>query len=109
VSVHYAGQKMEEQPVLDLFADPHHPYTSALLSALPERAEPGDLPSIPGVVPGLFDRPKACLFSPRCRYATDRCVTVKPAKASRAEGEALCHYPLVEGVPQGHPAFEAAL
>ncbi len=107
VSVHYAGQKVEEQPVLDLFTDPHHPYTSALLAALPERAEPGDLPAIPGVVPGFFDRPQGCLFSPRCRYATERCVTVQPPKASKAEGEALCHYPLVGGVPQGHPAFEA--
>ena len=107
VSVHYAGQKVEEQPVLDLFGDPHHPYTSALLAALPERAEPGELPSIPGVVPGFFDRPKGCLFSPRCRYATERCVTIAPVQASIAEGKALCHYPLVDGVPQGHPAFEA--
>jgi dipeptide transport system ATP-binding protein len=107
VSVHYAGQKVEEQPVLDLFTDPHHPYTSALLAALPERAEPGELPAIPGVVPGFFDRPKGCLFSPRCRYATERCITVQPVKASKAEGEALCHYPLVDGLPQGHPAFEA--
>ena len=107
VSVHYAGQKVEEQPVLDLFTDPHHPYTSALLAALPERAEPGDLPAIPGVVPGFFHRPKGCLFSPRCRYATERCITVQPAEASKAEGEALCHYPLIECVPRGHPAFEA--
>ena len=107
VSVHYAGQKVEEQPVLDLFSEPRHPYTSALLAALPERAEPGDLPAIPGVVPGFFDRPQGCLFSPRCCYATERCVAVQPVKASRAEGAALCHYPLSEGVPQGHPAFEA--
>jgi dipeptide transport system ATP-binding protein len=107
VCVHYAGQKVEEQPVLDLFTDPHHPYTAALLSALPDRAEPGELPSIPGVVPGFFDRPQGCLFSPRCRYATAHCVAVTPSKASRAEGEALCHYPLVDGLPQGHPAFAA--
>ncbi|WP_088344192.1 MULTISPECIES: ABC transporter ATP-binding protein [Rhodomicrobium] len=107
VSVHYAGQKVEEQPVLGLFADPHHPYSSALLAALPERAGPGELPSIPGVVPGYFDRPKGCLFSPRCRYATELCITVPPKRAGKAEGEALCHYPLVGGQPQGHPAFEA--
>ena len=51
VSVQYAGQKVEEQPVSQLFADPHHPYTAALLSALPERATTRRLPSIPGVVP----------------------------------------------------------
>ena len=109
VSVHYAGQKVEEQPVHDLFADPHHPYTAALLAALPERAVGEDLPSIPGVVPGVFDRPKGCLFSPRCRFATDRCVAVEPVHAGRDEGEALCHYPLNGGVPRGHPALEAAL
>ena len=109
VCVLYAGQKVEEQPVTELFADPHHPYTAALLEALPDRAEPGQLPSIPGVVPGVFDRPKGCLFSPRCRFATERCIAIQPAKASRAEGEALCHYPLIEGVPLDHPALEPAL
>ncbi|MGF1620531.1 MAG: ABC transporter ATP-binding protein [Rhodomicrobiaceae bacterium] len=108
VSVHYAGQKVEEQTVAELFADPHHPYTAALLAALPERAEEGELPSIPGVVPGIFDRPKGCLFSPRCRFATDHCTTVEPRQASRQLGLALCHYPLADGIPQGHPSLEAA-
>jgi dipeptide transport system ATP-binding protein len=109
VSVHYAGQKVEEQQVAELFADPHHPYTAALLAALPERATTEMLPSIPGVVPGIFDRPDGCLFSPRCRYATDLCRDVVPAKASKAEGEALCHYPLRMGVPQNHPSLEMAI
>src|SRR5690349_13535693 len=73
VSVQYAGQKVEEQPVNGLFRDPHHPYTAALLAALPERAHMKRLPSIPGVVPGQFDRPVGCLFSPRCTFATDLC------------------------------------
>src|SRR6185312_13325794 len=63
VSVQYAGQKVEEQKVRPLFDDPHHPYTAALLSALPERATARHLPSIPGVVPGQFDRPPGCLFA----------------------------------------------
>jgi dipeptide transport system ATP-binding protein len=109
VSVHYAGQKVEEQPVLGLFADPHHPYTAALLAALPERAVTELLPSIPGVVPGIFDRPSGCLFSPRCRYVTELCRRVEPIKASKAEGEALCHYPLLVGVPQGRPVLEVAV
>jgi dipeptide transport system ATP-binding protein len=108
VSVHYAGQKVEEQMVAELFTDPHHPYTAALLAALPERAEEGELPSIPGVVPGIFDRPKGCLFSPRCRFATDHCKIVEPGQASRELGLARCHYPLSGGVPQGHPSLEAA-
>src|SRR5262245_61970918 len=78
VSVQYAGQKGEEQPVKGLFRDPHHPYTAALLAALPERAHVKRLPSIPGVVPGQFDRPVGCLFSPRCTFATDLCRTKVP-------------------------------
>jgi len=106
VSVHYAGQKVEEQPVLDLFADPYHPYTAALLAALPERAGAGELPSIPGVVPGMFDKPHGCLFAPRCRFATDHCFAVRPSQAGAADGRALCHYPLRGGVPRGHPRLE---
>ena len=94
VSVQYAGQKVEEQPVADLFETPHHPYTAALLAALPERATQRHLPTIPGVVPGQFDRPKGCLFSPRCKYADDRCRTVPPVPAGPALGDARCHYPL---------------
>ncbi len=90
VSVQYAGQKVEEQPVTGLFASPRHPYTSALLSALPERATGRRLPSIPGVVPGQFDRPKGCLFAPRCTYATELCRSTPPAMNFGA----LCHYPL---------------
>ena len=57
----------------DLFADPHHPYTAALLAALPERATGRRLPAIPGVVPGQFDRPRGCVFSPRCAFVFDAC------------------------------------
>ena len=90
VNVQYAGQRVEEQPVRDLFATPRHPYTAALLAALPERAAGRRLPSIPGVVPGQFDRPKGCLFSPRCPIATDLCRTTPPPM----QYHALCHYPL---------------
>ena len=54
----------------------------------------GELPSIPGVVPGLFDRPTGCLFSPRCRFATELCRDRAACRRSRALGDALCHYPL---------------
>ena len=90
VSVQYAGQKVEEQPVAGLFANPRHPYTAALLAALPERTTGRKLPSIQGVVPGQFDRPKGCLFSPRCAYADDLCRTTPPKMIAGA----LCHYPL---------------
>jgi dipeptide transport system ATP-binding protein len=90
VSVQYAGQLVEEQPVAALFARPRHPYTAALLAALPERAKVRRLPSIPGVVPGQFDRPKGCLFSPRCGFADAKCQSTPP----HMNGGALCHYPI---------------
>ena len=99
VVVQYAGQQVEFQETHGLFSDPHHPYTHALLAALPERATQRVLPSIPGVVPGQFDRPKGCLFSPRCSFADDRCRAVPPKPASAELGRALCHYPLVAGRP----------
>ena len=104
VVVQYAGQQVERQEVVGLFRDPHHPYTAALLSALPERATGRRLASIPGVVPGAWDRPQGCLFNPRCRFATAHCRQVPPMPAAPELGRALCHYPLLQGVPQGHPA-----
>ena len=103
VQVQYAGQKVEQQNVRALFSDPHHPYTQALLSALPERAtRHGRLPSIPGVVPGQGDRPAGCLFSPRCQYATERC-TREAVRQDAEFGFALCNFPLKDGQPTGYP------
>jgi dipeptide transport system ATP-binding protein len=100
VIVQYAGQQVEEASTLNLFDDPHHPYTSALLAALPERATEARLPSIRGMVPGQWDRPKGCLFSPRCDHAVERCLTTPPVKAPISLSRALCHTPLVHGQPQ---------
>jgi dipeptide transport system ATP-binding protein len=94
VMVMYAGQIMEERSAADLFASPQHPYTAALLAALPERSEGGRLATIPGVVPGLYDRPKGCLFSPRCAYATEHSRNVRPDLRPWAGGHIRCHYPL---------------
>jgi dipeptide transport system ATP-binding protein len=94
VSVQYAGQKIEEQQVVPLFDEPHHPYTNALLDALPERATGKRLPTIPGVVPGHFDRPAGCLFSPRCKFADAKCKAESPAPQPDVMGRARCFYPL---------------
>jgi dipeptide transport system ATP-binding protein len=94
VMVMYAGQIMEERSAADLFESPQHPYTAALLAALPERSEGGRLATIPGVVPGLYDRPKGCLFSPRCAYATEHSRNVRPDLRAWAGGHIRCHYPL---------------
>ncbi len=95
VVVQYAGQQVERQTVRNLFRTPRHPYTAALLSALPDRAQGARLSAIPGVVPGLMDRPTGCLFNPRCNRADDKCRTVVPPRQGPDLGEALCHYPVM--------------
>jgi dipeptide transport system ATP-binding protein len=99
VMVQYAGRPVESAQAADLFADPHHPYTAALLAALPEHAKGRELAAIPGVVPVLLDRPPGCLFEPRCVFAKERC-RVAPGAAGPDLGRALCHTPLLRGVPQ---------
>jgi len=95
VSVMYAGQVVEERSAAALFAAPQHPYTAALLAALPERST-GEtrLATIPGVVPGLHDRPVGCLFHPRCLYANAHCRAVQPELRPWLDGKVRCHYPL---------------
>ena len=98
VVVQYAGRQVEAAPAQALFTDPHHPYTAALLSALPERARGDRLAAIPGMVPGQYDRPPGCLFAPRCAFAQPLCNTA-PGHAGAELGRALCHTPLQRGVP----------
>jgi dipeptide transport system ATP-binding protein len=103
VMVMYAGQIMEERGATELFEAPQHPYTAALLAALPERSAGGRLATIPGVVPGLYDRPRGCLFSPRCAYATEHSRTIRPELRPWKGGQIRCHYPL------GDPNREAEI
>jgi dipeptide transport system ATP-binding protein len=95
VTVMYAGQQVEERQVDRLFTEPRHPYTAALLAALPERSiGHRRLATIPGVVPGAGDRPRGCLFNPRCLIASDICRTVPPALTTDRGGRVRCHTPL---------------
>jgi dipeptide transport system ATP-binding protein len=96
VSVMYAGQQVEEQRVDGLFSTPRHPYTAALLEALPERSiGRRRLATIPGVVPGIDDRPAGCVFNPRCAFVQERCRREPPRLAADDAGRlARCHFPL---------------
>ena len=97
VAVMYAGQILEEAPAETLFARPRHPYTAALLAAMPERSTGRSrLATIPGVVPGLHDRPDGCLFAPRCAFATKRCLAERPDLEGAAGDRVRCHYPMDE-------------
>ena len=96
IIVMYAGQVVETGDAHAIFHAPRHPYTQALLRALPEFAQDKErLASLPGVVPGKYDRPNGCLLNPRCPYATDRCRAEEPALNMLADGrQSKCHYPL---------------
>jgi peptide/nickel transport system ATP-binding protein len=90
VVVMYAGRKVEEAPVKELFRNPRHPYTVGLMSSIPRlgatrgRAEPPRLAEIPGMVPSLKEEIAGCAFAPRCPYATDRCRRETPAFEAKA-------------------------
>src|SRR5580692_10129198 len=73
IVVMYAGQVVEEGTVADIIAAPRHPYTRALLDALPQAGQQGQLRSIRGSPPSLIDVPDGCRFVPRCGYVTDDC------------------------------------
>lgn len=74
VMVMYAGQIVEEAPVRELFLNPQHPYTAALLKTMPSlETEVKRLPSIPGTVPPAYALPKGCRFAPRCPHAMAQC------------------------------------
>ena len=99
IAVMYAGQIMEERATSYLFADPRHPYTEALMAAMPERSnDHGRLATIPGMVPGIYDRPRGCLFAPRCAYVQDDCGATRPLLAPHGmDGSVRCLHPLSHG------------
>jgi oligopeptide/dipeptide ABC transporter ATP-binding protein len=104
IAVMYAGQIVEQATALDLFDRPEHPYTEALLGALPKLDEPdarnARLASIPGRPPDLLTPPEACRFAPRCKYAgTDDCTKVAPQLREIRSG----HW-----VRSAHPTSERA-
>jgi peptide/nickel transport system ATP-binding protein len=93
VVVMYAGRKVEEAPVHELFAAPQHPYTIGLLGAVPRRGAER-LQEIPGRVPSLAVLPDACAFAPRCPRASERCVAHEPPLARvRPEHAVACVHP----------------
>ncbi|HEY8564481.1 MAG TPA: ABC transporter ATP-binding protein [Beijerinckiaceae bacterium] len=104
VVVMYAGRKVEEAPVRQLFASPRHPYTQGLLGAVPKlgsslSGEGVRLAEIPGLVPSLKSRIRGCVFAGRCPLVTQVCRELAPALEDKAPGHAAaCHYAAREGI-----------
>ncbi|MFI4995045.1 MAG: ABC transporter ATP-binding protein [Hyphomicrobiales bacterium] len=98
VMVMYAGRKVEEAPVVELFRTPRHPYTQGLIGAVPKLGSSLEgvetrLAEIPGLVPSLKQRIEGCVFAGRCAKVTDLCRKVTPALETKAPGHiAACHY-----------------
>jgi peptide/nickel transport system ATP-binding protein len=104
VMVMYAGRKVEEARVTDLFRSPRHPYTQGLLGAVPKLGSSLDgtttrLAEIPGLVPSLKGRIQGCVFASRCPKTTDLCRAVAPGLEAKAPGHiAACHYAAKDAV-----------
>src|SRR6266508_2305628 len=91
VGVMYAGQLVEVAPVADIFRAPRHPYTQALLAALPTHEQVrGSLRVIPGRVPNLADPPPGCRFASRCPFVMEVCTTVPPLAHETADHLIAC-------------------
>lgn len=93
VAVMYAGELVETAPVDDLFHDPRHPYTRALLACDPAVVAPGTgrLPAIGGRIPDLTALPPGCAFAPRCGRADPACLAPPPRVEPAAGRSVLCH------------------
>ena len=96
VSVMYAGEVIETNTVPEIFTEPRHPYTEALLAAIPEHNRgAARLSALRGMVPGRDDRPPGCLFAPRCRYVEDACNEQHPLLRTLNSGvDVRCIKPL---------------
>lgn len=98
VAVMYLGRLCEMAPGAELYAAPAHPYTRALLAAVP-RPDPrhplAETGMLPGELPSAIDPPSGCRFRPRCPRAEERCARVRPELRQIAPGHLVaCHYPL---------------
>ncbi|MBU2611598.1 MAG: ABC transporter ATP-binding protein [Chloroflexi bacterium] len=103
VVVMYAGLMVEEAEVDDLYEDPRHPYTLALLAALPrvDRRRDRRLKSIPGAPPNLLVEPHGCPFAPRCEFALERCKVENPPLTEVGRSHTIaCWVDIKTGAPR---------
>ncbi len=112
VGVLYAGRLVEQARTRQVFDDPRHPYTAALLRCLPQAGRSkahSPLATIPGFLPAPEERLPGCVFAPRCGIADDRCRTVPPPFRDLGGRWSKCHYPeRAQEAPATAPALAPA-
>jgi len=109
VSVMYLGQMVETGPTLPLWQLPLHPYSEALIGAVPHPDGTGFLPqALPGEVPNPASPPKGCRFHPRCPYAFDRCQVDEPPLVALQDGRTAACWLQPAGAPAESPSIRRA-
>jgi peptide/nickel transport system ATP-binding protein/oligopeptide transport system ATP-binding protein len=99
IAVMYGGRVVEQGRTSDVLARPLHPYTAALLNALPGSERPGTrLSAIPGAPPVLRAASSGCPFAPRCAHRLDWCADVRPAETETATGHTVCCHLAVDSM-----------
>jgi oligopeptide transport system ATP-binding protein len=109
IAVMYLGKIVELSPAEELYERPIHPYTEALLSAvpIPDPEAQRERIVLEGDVPSPIDPPSGCRFHPRCRYATEICaIEEPPLRPHGGEHLAACHHPQNVGVKSAAPGAE---
>jgi oligopeptide/dipeptide ABC transporter ATP-binding protein len=110
VAVMYLGTIAETAPTRELWATPLHPYTEALIGAVPHADGAGTLPeALPGEVPDPSRPPSGCRFHPRCPYAFERCPVEEPPLMALAPSRSAACWLQRPGEPPATPAVRAQL
>jgi peptide/nickel transport system ATP-binding protein len=89
IAVMYAGRVVEHGPVAEVIERPRHPYTRALVAAIPDHRRPRSLQGIPGVAVGVGEWPPGCAFAPRCEFAQERCSAAVPPLEAAVPGHVV--------------------
>ena len=93
VAVMYSGRLVEVSTTREMFTDPGHPYSRALIASLPNLENKGVFQGIPGLAPSLLRLPSGCAFHPRCGFAQEVCTTTRPQTQMLPNGRVMtCHF-----------------
>ena len=94
IAVMYLGRIVETGPVAEVLSSPRHPYTAALIAAVPGAARDRSAPEVTGAIPDAAERPDGCRFAPRCPRATDLCRETAPPDTADGGRSFACFHPL---------------